>query len=157
MSKVTYLSKEGFESLNQQLRDLKTRGRQDVAQEIAEARAQGDLSENAEYDAAKEKQGLLEKKIAELEATLAHAKVLDAVVTDVSQVYVLSKVTVLNHKVGKEMTYTMVSAQEADFKENKLSIDSPIGKALMGKKVGEKVTVRIPAGLMELTIQKIER
>jgi transcription elongation factor GreA len=157
MSKVTYLSKEGFESLKEQLRDLKTRGRQDIAREIAEARSQGDLSENAEYDAAKEKQGLLEKKIAELEEILATAKVIDTNVTDTSQVYLLSKVTVFNAKTNKETTYTLVSAQEANFKENKLSIDSPIGKALMGRKLGEKISVKIPAGILELTITKIER
>lgn len=157
MSKVTYLTKEGYEALKDLLRELKTKGRQDIAKEIAEARSQGDLSENAEYDAAKEKQGHLEKKIAELEDTFANAKIIENAPTDNSKVYVLSKVTVLNQKTKKEITYTMVSAHEADFAERKISIDSPIGKALMGRKLGETVQVRIPAGLLDLTIQKIDR
>ncbi|TNE70995.1 transcription elongation factor GreA, partial [bacterium] len=121
------------------------------------ARAQGDLSENAEYDAAKEAQGLLEKKIAELEHALATSKIIDEKNIDNSKVYILSKVTILNKKVNKEMQYTLVSPQEADFKQNRISIDSPIGQALLGKEVGDVVQVTVPAGKLELEIKNIER
>lgn len=155
--KVNYLSKEGYEKLDQELRDLKTRGRKDIARQIAEARAQGDLSENAEYDAAKEAQGHLEKRIAELEDSLAKSRIIDDSEIDDSKVYILSTVTILNHNSGKEMKYTLVSPQEADFKENKISVDSPIGKALMGHIVGDNVEVDVPAGTLNLEIKNIER
>lgn len=155
--KVNYLSREGYEKLDQELRDLKTRGRKEIAKEIAEARAQGDLSENAEYDAAKEAQGHLEKRIAELEDALAKSRIINESEIDNSKVYILSTVTILNGNNGKEMQYTLVSAQEADFKENKISVDSPIGKALMGHSVGDKVEVQVPAGTLNLEIKKINR
>lgn len=155
--KVNYLSQEGYEKLNQELHDLKTRGRKEIAKEIAEARAQGDLSENAEYDAAKEAQGHLEKRIAELESTLATSRVIDDKNIDTSKVYILSTVTIFNLNNQKEMKYTMVSPQEADFKLKKISIDSPIGKALMGHEVGDVVGVNVPAGKLKLEIKKIER
>jgi transcription elongation factor GreA len=155
--KKNYLSKEGFEKLEKELRDLKMRGRKEIAEEIAEARAKGDLSENAEYDAAKEAQGLLEKRIAELENTLAHSSIIDDRNIDSSKAYLLSTVTILNHKMGKEMSYTLVNKQEADFKAGKISIDSPIGKSLLGKEVGDIVEVNVPAGKMKLEIKKIER
>lgn len=155
--KVNYLSREGYEKLDQELRDLKTRGRKEIAKEIAEARAQGDLSENAEYDAAKEAQGHLEKRIAELEDALAKSRVINESEIDNSKVYILSTVTILNGNNGKEMQYTLVSPQEADFKENKISVDSPIGKALMGHSIGDKVEVQVPAGTLHLEIKKIER
>lgn len=154
---MNYLSKEGYESLDAELRGLKTKGRREIANEIAEARAQGDLSENAEYDAAKEAQGHLEKKIAELEHVLATSKILDEKNIDISKVYIMTTVTILNKKVNKEMKYTLVAAQEADFKLNKISIDSPIGQALLGKVIGDVVTVIVPAGKLELEILKIER
>lgn len=155
--KKNYLSKEGYERLENELKDLKIRGRREIANEIAEARSKGDLSENAEYDAAKEAQGHLEKKIAELENTLATATIIDDREIDASKAYVLSTVTILNKKVNKEMKYTLVSKDEADFKLGKISIDSPIGRGILGKEVGDSVKIKVPAGELELEILKIER
>lgn len=155
--KKNYLSKEGFEKLEKELRDLKMRGRKEIAEEIAEARAKGDLSENAEYDAAKEAQGHLEKKIAELENTLATATIIDKDQIDTSRAYLLSTITILNKKTDKKMKYTLVSKDEADFKAGKISVDSPIGQAVLGTEVGENVKVKVPAGTLELEILNIER
>jgi transcription elongation factor GreA len=155
--KKNYLSKEGYEKLDKELRDLKTRGRKEIAEEISEARSKGDLSENAEYDAAKEAQGHLEKRIAELENTLATASIIDDREIDSSKAYVLSTVTILNKKANKEMKYTLVSKDEADFKQGKISVDSPIGKAILGKEVGDEVKVKVPAGTLELKLLNIER
>lgn len=155
--KKNYLSKEGYEKLDKELRDLKTRGRKEIAEEIAEARAKGDLSENAEYDAAKEAQGYLEKRIAELENTLATSSIIDDKNIDDTKAYLLSTVTILNKKTNKEMKYTLVSKDEADFKAKKISVDSPIGQAILGKEVGDVVEVDVPAGKLELEIKKIER
>jgi len=155
--KKNYLSKEGYEKLDKELRDLKTRGRKEIAEEISEARSKGDLSENAEYDAAKEAQGHLEKRIAELENTLATATIIDDREIDSSKAYVLSTVTILNKKSNKEMKYTLVSKDEADFKQGKISVDSPIGRAILGKEVGDVVKVKVPAGTLELEILNIER
>lgn len=155
--KKNYLSKEGYEKLDKELRDLKTRGRKEIAEEIAEARAKGDLSENAEYDAAKEAQGYLEKRIAELENTLATSSIIDDKNIDDTKAYLLSTVTILNKKTNKEMKYTLVSKDEADFKVKKISVDSPIGQAILGKEVGDVVEVDVPAGKLELEIKKIER
>ncbi|MBN2732174.1 MAG: transcription elongation factor GreA [Balneolaceae bacterium] len=152
-----YLSREGFEKLEEELRDLKIRGRKEIAEEIAEARAKGDLSENAEYDAAKEAQGMLEKRIAELENALANARILDEKDIKTDKAYLLSTVTIHNHKVDKEVKYTLVSPDEADFKKNKISIESPIGKAILGSEVGEVVEVDVPAGKLKLEVKKIER
>jgi len=155
--KVNYLSKEGFDKLTKELRYLKTEGRKKIAEDIEEARSKGDLSENAEYDAAKEAQGYHEKKIAELEASLANARVIDEKNIDDSKVYILSTVTIFNRKTAKETKYTLVSKQEADFSQGKISVDSPIGNALLGKSVGELVKVKVPAGMLELEIRNIER
>lgn len=155
--KVNYLSQEGYEKLNKELRQLKTEGRKRIAEEIDEARSKGDLSENAEYDAAKEAQGHLEKRIAELENALANARIIDDKNIDTSKVYILSTVTIFNRKSSKEMKYTLVSKQEADFAAGKISVDSPIGSAILGKEVGEIVKVKVPAGLLELEIRNIER
>ncbi|AXJ00427.1 transcription elongation factor GreA [Cyclonatronum proteinivorum] len=155
--KVNHLSKEGYQKLNDELRQLKTDGRKQVAADIEEARSKGDLSENAEYDAAKEAQGLLEKKIAELENALANARIIDEKNIDASKVYVLSTVTILNKKNNKKSTYTLVSPQEADFNTGKISVESPIGKGLLGKEAGDVVTVKVPAGMLELEILSIER
>lgn len=155
--KKNYLSKEGFEKLDKELRDLKTRGRKEIAEEISEARAKGDLSENAEYDAAKEAQGHLEKRIAELENTLATASIIDERNIDDTKAYLLSTVTILNKNTNKEMKYTLVSKDEADFKAGKISVDSPIGQAILGKEVGDVVNVKVPAGKLTLEIKKIER
>lgn len=155
--KTNYLSREGFKKLEAELRDLKTRGRKEIAEEIAEARAKGDLSENAEYDAAKEAQGMLEKRIAELENSLANAKILDEEDINTDKAYMLSTVTIYNYNVEKEVKYTLVSKDEANFKENKISVDSPIGQALLGCEIGEVVDVEVPAGKLKLEIKNIER
>ncbi|MCG2589425.1 transcription elongation factor GreA [Rhodohalobacter sulfatireducens] len=155
--KKNYLSKEGYEKLDKELRDLKTRGRKEIAQEIAEARAKGDLSENAEYDAAKEAQGHLETKIAKLENTLATSTIIEKDDIDTSKAYLLSTVTILNKNTDKEMKYTLVSKDEADFKQGKISVDSPIGQAILGTEVGEEITVDVPVGTLELEILNIER
>lgn len=156
MSKVQYLTQEGYDKLDAELKDLKTRGRREIAADIAEARAKGDLSENAEYDAAKEAQGHLEDRITKLEDALANARVLDTKDLDLSKVRVLTTVTILNKNTDKEMKYTLVSANEADFAAGKISIDSPIGKALMGREIGETVEVEVPAGKLELVVKNIE-
>lgn len=150
-----YLTKEGYENLKKEVHTLKTKGRADAAAAIAEAREKGDLSENAEYDAAKEAQGLLEKKIAELDDMLANAKILDESEVDTSKVSILTTVEVKNLKVNKTFTYTLVSEKEADLKTGKISISSPIGKGLLGKRVGEKTTVTTPAGPIEFEVLKI--
>lgn len=155
--KKNYLSREGYEKLDAELRDLKTRGRKEIAEEIAEARAKGDLSENAEYDAAKEAQGHLEKRIAELENTLATSSIIDEKNIDASKAYLLSTVTILNKKTNKEMKYTLVSKDEADFKAGKISVDSPIGQGILGKEIGDVVEVDVPAGTLKLEIKNIER
>jgi transcription elongation factor GreA len=155
--KKNYLSREGYERLEAELKDLKTRGRKEIANEIAEARAKGDLSENAEYDAAKEAQGMLEKRISELENALANARILDEKDINTDKAYLLSTVTIYNFKVKREVKYTLVSKDEANFKENKISVDSPIGKAILGSEVGESVEVEVPAGKLKLEIKKIER
>ncbi len=155
--KVNYLSKEGYDKLTAELRDLVTRGRKEIAKQINEARAHGDLSENAEYDAAKEAQGKMEARISELEKIIANSRVLDGKNIDNSKAYVLSTVTILNRKTQKEMKYTLVSKDEADFNKGKISVDSPIGKSLMGKAIGDVVNVKVPAGTLELEIRNIER
>lgn len=155
--KKNYLSPEGYKKLKDEHRELTTKGRREVAQKIEEARSHGDLSENAEYDAAKEEQGHLEKRIAELEQTLSNSRVLDEKNMDNSKVYVLSTVKVFNKKTNKEVSYTLVSKDEADFEQGKISIDSPIGSALMGKAEGDTVKVEVPAGTMELEIKEITR
>ena len=147
MSKIQYLSQEGYDKLDQELRDLKTRGRREIADDIAEARAKGDLSENAEYDAAKEAQGHMETRITQLEDILANARVLDAKDLDLTKVRVLTKVTILNKKMKKEMKYTLVSPNEADFAKGKISVDSPIGAALLGKEIGDVVLFDIAEGI----------
>lgn len=152
-----YLSREGYEELEAELKDLKGRGRREIAEEIAEARAKGDLSENAEYDAAKEAQGMLEKRIAELENALANARILDEEDINTDKAYLLSTITIYNHNVDKEVKYTLVSKDEADFKENKISVDSPIGQAVLGSEIGDLVEVEVPAGKLKLEIKNIER
>ena len=151
------MSPEGYSKLKEEFTDLRTRARREIAEQIEEARSHGDLSENAEYDAAKEAQGKLEKRISELQETLSRSRVLDEKNIDNSKVYVLSTVTLMNLKTKKEMKYTLVSKQEADFSQGKISIESPIGSALMGKAVGDTVNVKVPAGELELKILKIER
>ncbi len=152
MTTYNYLTQEGYDKLKTELEELKTKGRQEVARAIAEAREKGDLSENAEYDAAKDAQGLLELKINELEKILANARVLDQSQLDTSKVTVFSKVTIKNLKTKKEMSYKLVSEQEADLKANKISVSSPMGQGLLGKTVGEIAVVTTPAGSIEFEI-----
>ncbi len=156
MRKVTYMTKEGYEKLLKELEELKTNGRRQVAKAIAEAREKGDLSENAEYDAAKDAQGMLELRINQLQQTIANARIIDTSRLDLSKVNILSKVTIRNTKNGKEFCYQLVSEAEADFKAKKISIASPIGKALLGHKVGDIVKVQTPGGLIEYEIVDIQ-
>ena len=155
MTKYHYMSEEGYSNLKEQLAELKTNGRRQAAQAIADARDKGDLSENAEYDAAKNAQGMLEFKINELEHTLANAKIIDKSKLDASKAVVLSKVKILNTKTRKEMIYQLVSASEADLKQKKLSVSSPLGEGLLGKAVGEKAEIQTPGGLMTFEILDI--
>ena len=157
MSSTVYLTAEGLQKLKDELHTARTVERQNIANDIAEARAQGDLSENAEYDAAKEAQGHLEARIAKLEDTIANARIVDESEVDASKVRILSTVRLLNHKVNKEQTYTLVSAEEADFAQGKISISSPIGKGLLGKEVGDSEEIKIPAGRVKLEILEISR
>jgi len=155
MAEVAYFTQEGLEKLKKELVDLRTKGRHEMAKQIQEAREKGDLSENAEYDAAKEAQGLLEMRISNLEGVLASARVLDTSKSDTSKVMVLSKVRVKNHNIKKEIIYTLVSEKEAELKTGKISVTSPIGKSLLGKTVGEIVEVTVPSGKMKLEIIEI--
>lgn len=157
MSKqISYYTKEGLEKLKNDLNQLKTKGRADIARQIAEARDKGDLSENAEYDAAKDAQGHLEARIAQLEELVGNARLIDESKLDTSSVSILSKVTIKNKKNGASFTYTLVSEEEADLKLSKISTQSPIGKGLLGKKKGEMAKIKTPAGEMEFEIVKIE-
>ncbi|TDI70806.1 MAG: transcription elongation factor GreA [Bacteroidetes bacterium] len=155
MSEISYYTEQGLNKLKNELSELKTKGRSDIAKQIAEARDKGDLSENAEYDAAKNAQGLLELKIAKLGTVVGNARVIDKSKIDTSQVSILSKVKIKNTKNGMELTYTIVSEEEADLKAQKISVKSPIGQGLLGKKVGEKAEVTAPGGKMEFKILEI--
>jgi transcription elongation factor GreA len=155
MAGTHYLSQEGFDRLRAELEELKTTGRANVAQAIAEAREKGDLSENAEYDAAKDAQGLLEMKINEMEKVMANARVLDSSQLDTSQVTVLSKVTIRNVKNKATMTYQLVAESEADLKSKKISVNSPMGQGLLGKRVGETAEVKTPNGAIQFEIVEI--
>ncbi|MBX2928405.1 MAG: transcription elongation factor GreA [Saprospiraceae bacterium] len=155
MSAYNYLTPEGHERLKAELEDLKTRGRNEAARAIAEAREKGDLSENAEYDAAKDAQGMLELRINELEKALSNARILDGSHLDTSKVTVLSNVTIRNTKTKKEMKYKLVSESEADLKEGKISVTSPMGNGLLGKTVGDVAIVETPRGNMEFEVVDI--
>ncbi len=157
MAEVAYYTKEGLEKLKEELQFLKTEGRASIAKQIAEARDKGDLSENAEYDAAKEAQGLHEGKIAKLGLVLANARLLDESKMDNSKVLALSIVKIKNLKNGAVMQYQLVSETEADFKAGKISVASPIAKGLLGKKVGDKTEITVPAGKIEFEIMEISR
>ncbi|WAC09946.1 transcription elongation factor GreA [Dyadobacter pollutisoli] len=157
MAKISYYTEEGLNKLKNELNDMKTKGRTEIAKQIAEARDKGDLSENAEYDAAKDAQGMHEMKIAKLEEIMSNARVIDESSIDTSQVAVLSKVKIKNRKNGMEVTYTLVSEEEADLKAGKISVGSPIGKGLLGKKVGETTEIKVPAGMMEFEVLDISR
>lgn len=155
MSNYTYLTQHGYNKLKADLEELRTNGRMEAARSIAEARSQGDLSENAEYDAAKEAQGLLELKISELEAVMSTARIIDESLLDDSKVAILSNVTIKNLKTGKEMTYKLVSATEADAKLMKISVTSPIGSGLLGKVIGDVTKVQTPGGVLEFEVMNI--
>lgn len=157
MAEITYYTKEGLEKLKEELHHLKTEGRSAIAKAIAEARDKGDLSENAEYDAAKEAQGLHEAKIAKLEATLANSRLLDESKLDTSKVLALSIVKIKNVKNGATMTYQLVAESEADLKTGKISVKSPIAQGLLGKSVGDTTEIQVPAGKIEFEILEISR
>jgi len=157
MTEVTYYTKEGIEKLKEELHYLTTEGRANIAKAIAEARDKGDLSENAEYEAAKEAQGHHESKISRLKETLSNARLIDESKLDTSKVLALSIVKIKNTSTGATMTYQLVSESEADLKTGRLSVKSPIAKGLLGKSVGEKAEITVPAGKMEFEILEISR
>ena len=155
MSSVSYYTPEGLKKLRAELDHMKSVERPHISNQIAEARDKGDLSENAEYDAAKEAQGLLEMKIAKLEDVLANARVLDSENIDLSKVGVLTKVRLKNVANGATMTYSLVAEKEADIKQSKISVSSPIGKGLLGKRVGEIAEIQVPRGTMNFEVLEI--
>lgn len=155
MAKVSYVTEQGYEKLKKEIEHLETVERPNISQQIAEARDKGDLSENAEYDAAKEAQGMLELKISKLKNALANSRILDQSKLDTSTVQILNKVQIKNKKNGAIMEYTIVSDTEANLKERKMSINTPIAKGLLGKKVGDVAVVEAPSGKIEFEIIKI--
>ncbi|MBQ2423748.1 MAG: transcription elongation factor GreA [Alistipes sp.] len=152
---IIYLTAEGYKKLKDELDHMRSVERPAASAAIAEARDKGDLSENAEYDAAREAQGMLEMKIAQMEATLANARVIDETKIDRSKVQILSKVTLLNHNNNRQVVYTIVAEHEANLREGKLAIGTPIAKALLGKKKGDVVEVTVPAGILKFEILDI--
>ncbi|MNU59045.1 Transcription elongation factor GreA [compost metagenome] len=157
MSDFAYYTEEGLKRLKDDLHEMKTVQRPRISEQIAEARDKGDLSENAEYDAAKEAQGLLEMKIAKMEELVSKARIIDNSLMDNSKVFILSRVKIKNVTNNMEMEYTLVAESEADLKEKKISIDSPIGKGLLGKKVGDIADVQTPNGIMKFEVMDIAR
>ncbi|NBC17760.1 MAG: transcription elongation factor GreA [Bacteroidetes bacterium] len=156
-SQKTYLTQEGFDKLKKELHHLRTAERARIADAIAEARAHGDISENAEYDAAKEAQGHLEARISKLETTISNARVVDESQIDDSKAFILSTVKVKNLNTDAEQSFTLVSQEEADLAQQKISIKSPIGKGLLGKEIGDVVEIDVPAGTVKLKILDISR
>lgn len=152
---VTYMTADGYKKLTEELSELENVQRPAISKMIAEARDKGDLSENAEYDAAKEAQGLLEMKIAEMKEIIGSARMIDESKISTDEVQILTRVRIKNTKTGQEMTYLIVSESEANLKEAKLSVTTPIAKGLLGKKVGEKATVNVPSGAMEFEVMDI--
>jgi transcription elongation factor GreA len=157
MPDTVYLTRERLVELEHELRDLKTNGRKSVAAKIAEARGHGDLSENAEYDAAKEEQQHLELKISKLETTLSRAKIIDAKDLPNDKIYILSRVTLKDLKDNQNHEYLLVSPEESNYEDNKISVTSPIGKALLGKKIGDTVDIVVPAGKLKYQILDVTR
>lgn len=157
MSTVSYYTAEGLKKLKEELDHLKSIERPKASEAIAEARDKGDLSENAEYDAAKEAQGLLEMKIAKMEELYANARLIDESQLDLSKVLVLSNVKIKNQVNGMELTYQLVAESEADLKKNKISVTSPIGKGLLGKSVGEIAEIQVPNGILKFEVLEITR
>lgn len=157
MTQVNYFTEEGLKKLHDELNQLKSVERPSISRQIAEARDKGDLSENAEYDAAKDAQGLLELKISKLEELLSTARIIDETKIDTSKVSVLTKVKIRNIANNSEMTYTLVAENEADLKLGKISVTSPIGKGLLGKKPGEVADIEVPSGMIKFEILEISR
>jgi len=157
VSETVYLRRERLVELEHELRELKTNGRKTMAQKIADARSHGDLSENAEYDAAKEEQQHLELKISKLELTLSRAKIIEAKDLPNDKIYILSRVTVKDVKTGETCEYLLVSPEESNFEANKISVTSPIGKSLLGRTKGETVEIKVPAGLLTYKVLDITR
>ena len=157
MSEISYYTEEGLSNLKKEIKNLESVERPKISQQIAEARDKGDLSENAEYDAAKEAQGMLEMKISKLEETLSGARVIDESQLDNSKVLVLSKVKIKNKSNGMEMSYTLVADGEADLTAGKLSVNSPIGKGLLGKSLGDIAEIKVPNGTIKFIITDISR
>lgn len=157
MSEKSYYTEEGFKKLKEELEHLKSVERPKASQAIADARDKGDLSENAEYDAAKEAQGMLEMKIAKMEALVSSARIIDESQIDTSKVLVLSSVKLKNQANGMQMKYTLVAESEADIKTGKISVTSPIGKGLLGKTVGEIAEIKVPNGVLKMEILEITR
>ena len=154
MSEISYYTEEGLSNLKEEIKNLESVERPKISQQIAEARDKGDLSENAEYDAAKEAQGMLEARISKLKNKLANARLIDDSEIDNSKVFILSTVKIKNIKNSMEMTYTLVAENEADIKAGKISVDSPIGKGLLGKEVGQIADISTPAGIMKFEIDR---
>ena len=157
MSQINYYTAEGLQKLKDELNHLRTVERPSISEQIGEARDKGDLSENAEYDAAKEAQGILEMKISKMEAIVANARLIDETHMDNSKVFILSKVKIRNMSNAIDIEYTLVAENEADIKVRKISIDSPIGKGLLGKKVGDVVDIQTPGGILQFEIIDITR
>jgi transcription elongation factor GreA len=157
MSQVNYYTEEGFNKINDELNHMKNVERALISAQIAEARDKGDLSENAEYDAAKEAQGLLELKISKLENIVANARIIDESQLDLSKALILSKVKIKNLTNNSIMEYTLVSEKEADLKQKKISVDSPIGEGLLGTSVGDIAEVKVPTGIIKFEILEISR
>jgi len=157
MAQISYYTEEGLQKMKDELHELKTVTRPSISAQIAEARDKGDLSENAEYDAAKEAQGLLEMKISKLTSTLSNARLIDESKMDSSKALILSKVKIKNVTNGMELTYTLVAENEANLKEGKISVESPIGKGLLGKSIGETADIKVPNGVMQFEVLEISR
>ena len=157
MSDISYYTQEGLDRLKGEIKELESVERPKISQQIAEARDKGDLSENAEYDAAKEAQGLLEARIAKLKNKLANARLIDDSDIDSSKVFILSTVKIRNVQNKMEVSYTIVAENEADLKARKISVDSPIGKGLLGKSVGETADIQTPSGIMKFEVVSIKR
>lgn len=152
---VTYMTEEGYRKLKEELAQMESVERPEISRQIAEARDKGDLSENAEYDAAKEAQGLLESKIAQLKGLIASARIIDEAAIGTDTVQIMNKVTIRNVQNKKEMTYTLVSESEADLKSGKIAVNTPIAQGLMGKKVGDIAEIQVPSGLISFEIINI--
>ncbi|HZJ80317.1 MAG TPA: transcription elongation factor GreA [Dysgonamonadaceae bacterium] len=152
---ITYMTEDGYNKLKEEIAHLESVERPKISQQIGEARDKGDLSENAEYDAAKEAQGMLEAKISQLKGVLASARLIDAKAVGIETVKIMNRVTMKNLKTKKLMTYTLVSETEADFKQGKIAVNTPIGQGLMGKKVGDVVDITIPSGILSVEIIEI--